>query len=56
MTNELRDMVVSKRPSTQVKEAACETMVTIREDGLRKARAGVTTLDEVLRVALGGLA
>jgi type II secretory ATPase GspE/PulE/Tfp pilus assembly ATPase PilB-like protein len=56
MTAELRDMVVSKRPSTQIKEAARADMLTIRDDGLGKAARGVTSLDEVLRVALGGLA
>jgi type II secretory ATPase GspE/PulE/Tfp pilus assembly ATPase PilB-like protein len=28
-------------------------MVTLRQDGLRKTAEGVTTLEEVLRVALG---
>jgi len=28
-------------------------MRTLREDGLRKAAAGVTTVDEVMRVTMG---
>ena len=49
----LREMVVERRPSTEIKAAALKDMVTILEDGLRKAAGGVTTLEEVLRVAVG---
>ncbi len=51
---ELRELILNKRPSTEIKTQAQEDMLTIREDGLRKTYEGVTTLDEVLRVALGG--
>ena len=50
---ELREMITAKEPSTEIKAAALKDMITIRQDGLRKAAAGITTLDEVLRVALG---
>ena len=50
---ELRELIVARRPSTQIKEAALKDMITIRQDGLRKTAEGVTTLEEVLRVALG---
>jgi type IV pilus assembly protein PilB len=50
---ELREMIVARRPSTEIKSAALKTMITIRQDGRRKAAAGITTIDEVLRVALG---
>jgi type II secretory ATPase GspE/PulE/Tfp pilus assembly ATPase PilB-like protein len=56
ITPELRDLIVSRRPATEIKEAAAKRMLTLRNDGLAKARAGLTTLDEMLRVALGGLA
>jgi type II secretory ATPase GspE/PulE/Tfp pilus assembly ATPase PilB-like protein len=49
----LREMIVAKRSSTEIKAAALKEMVTIRQDGLRKAADGITTLEEVLRVALG---
>jgi type II secretory ATPase GspE/PulE/Tfp pilus assembly ATPase PilB-like protein len=55
VTPELRDMIVARRSSTEIKAAAVKSMVTLREDGLRKAAEGATTLDEILRVALGGL-
>jgi type II secretory ATPase GspE/PulE/Tfp pilus assembly ATPase PilB-like protein len=52
MTPELREMVVAKESSAEIKTAAVKSMVTLREDGLRKAAAGVTTMEEVLRVVL----
>jgi general secretion pathway protein E len=30
-------------------------MRTLREDGLRKAAAGITTIEEILRVTMGDL-
>ncbi len=50
---ELRDLIVNKRPSTEIKAAAQKDMMTIRQDGLRKVSLGITTFDEVLRVAIG---
>jgi type IV pilus assembly protein PilB len=50
---ELRELILLKRPSTQIKAAAVRDMVTIQKDGLRKAALGITTLDEVVRVAVG---
>jgi type II secretion system protein E len=52
MTPELREMVVAKESSAEIKSAAVQNMVTLRDDGLRKAAAGVTTMEEVLRVVL----
>jgi len=49
----LRDLILKKRSSGEIKAAAAKDMITIREDGFRKAAAGLTTFDEVLRVALG---
>jgi type II secretory ATPase GspE/PulE/Tfp pilus assembly ATPase PilB-like protein len=54
MTPALREMVTNRRPSTEIKAAASKEMLTIRQDGLRKAARGITTIEEVLRVALGG--
>ncbi|MBN2490891.1 MAG: Flp pilus assembly complex ATPase component TadA [Planctomycetes bacterium] len=52
MAPELRERVVARQSSTEIKAAALEDMVTLRDDGLRKAAAGVTTMEEVLRVVL----
>jgi len=52
MGPELRELVLAKASSKDIKAAALEDMVTLKEDGLRKAEEGVTTMDEVLRVVL----
>ena len=51
---ELRDMILRKRPSTEIKAAALEKMRTIGQDGLDKASRGITTLQDVIRVAISG--
>lgn len=49
----LRDMVIEKRPPRQLKLAARERGTrSLRESALALARAGRTTLEEVLRVTL----
>jgi type IV pilus assembly protein PilB len=51
---ELQDAVVKRRPSKELAEiAAQQGMRTLRAAGLRKVAAGVTTLDEVVRVTFG---
>ncbi len=52
----IRELVLARASSAEIRAASLETMVTIREDGLRKAAAGVTTLDELVRVALTDVA
>lgn len=53
MSEELRAMIVDRQPANILKKQAISTgMRTIREDGWLKARAGVTTIDEVLRVTM----
>ena len=52
--NEELKQLISERASIQlIRKIARETtgMITLREDGLRKVQQGITTLDEVLRVA-----
>jgi general secretion pathway protein E len=49
--SELCSMVIRRVPSGAIKEyAVSRGMRTLREDGLSKAAAGVTTIEEVLRV------
>jgi general secretion pathway protein E len=51
MSDPLRSMVMKHATSTELRnEAIREGMVTMYEDGLRKAVNGVTTFEEVLRV------
>jgi len=47
----IRKLIINKATSQQIKEQAInEGMTTMLENGMEKALAGVTTLDEVLRV------
>jgi type IV pilus assembly protein PilB len=51
MTDRLKDMTVSLAPQADIAAVAHqEGMMTLREDGLSKVRAGLTSLDEVVRV------
>jgi type IV pilus assembly protein PilB len=51
VTRHLRDLVVARAPEGALRdEAVASGMRSMRADGLAKALAGVTTLDEVLRV------
>ncbi len=50
MTDALRALVMKHATATELKaQAVRDGMVTMYEDGLRKAVAGVTTVEEVLR-------
>jgi general secretion pathway protein E len=52
MDNELRVEVQGRRGSEELREMAIKKgMRTLLDDGIRLAKAGVTTLDEVMRVA-----
>lgn len=52
MTRELRDMTTRRSPAADIREAAERGgMLTLFEMGVRKVLDGVTTLDEVVRVA-----
>jgi type II secretion system protein E len=51
MTEELRSMMLRKAPGHELRQRAIvEGMTTLRQDGWRKCCAGLTTIDEVLRV------
>jgi type II secretory ATPase GspE/PulE/Tfp pilus assembly ATPase PilB-like protein len=48
----LRSMVVHQRPSNEIKKSAMEHgLVTLRKDGWNRVIQGMTTVEEVLRVA-----
>ena len=51
LTDEIREMLVERRPSADIKRAAKKTgMTTLRRSALVKAFAGQTTLEEINRV------
>jgi type IV pilus assembly protein PilB len=51
LSERIKDMIVSQAAEADIGTAAREEgMLTLREDGLRKVRAGQTSLEEILRV------
>ncbi len=51
LSDRIREMIISRRPTSEIKRAAREEgMSFLRESGLRKVRAGVTTLREINKV------
>jgi type IV pilus assembly protein PilB len=51
MTERLKDMTVNQASQAEISAVARqEGMATLREDGLAKARGGLTSFDEVVRV------
>ncbi|MGA8100841.1 MAG: GspE/PulE family protein [Candidatus Acidiferrales bacterium] len=51
LTDRIREMIIDRRPTSEIKRVAKdEGMVFLRESGLAKIRAGVTTLREINKV------
>ena len=51
MDNEIRQLLTSGSDAVTIRDAAVKAgMTTLFEDGLEKVKAGITTLDEVMRV------
>ena len=50
---ELREMILLRRSSAEIKAAAVRTMLTMHQDALQKAAAGITSLEEIVRVSSG---
>ncbi len=51
LTDRIREMIVDRRPTSEIKRIACEEgMITLRESGLAKIRAGITTVKEINKV------
>ncbi len=55
MDEEIQDMIYKKVSSDNLRRRARELgMRTLREDGIRKVISGMTTLEEVLAITMGG--
>lgn len=53
LNSKLRDMVQKKMSSEEIKaEAVKDGMLTLRDDGIRKALDGLTSLSEIIRVTI----
>ena len=51
LTDRIREMIVDRRPTSEIKRAAREEgMATLRESGLGKIKAGVTSIKEINKV------
>jgi len=51
MSERIKEMIVAGAAEAEIASTACEEgMLTLREDGLVKVKAGLTSLEEVLRV------
>ena len=51
---EIQDLIYEKVAASTIREAARKSgMRTLREDALRKAAAGITTLSEVIGATVG---
>jgi type IV pilus assembly protein PilB len=51
LSDHIREMIVDRRPTSEIKRAAIEEgMITLRESGMAKVRAGITTLREINKV------
>ena len=51
LSDRIREMIINRRPTSEIKRAAREEgMAFLRESGLRKIRFGLTTLREINKV------
>ncbi len=56
MTPEIRELILKRAPERDLEEVACQQgMKTLREQGLLKVAARITTLEEVFRTTIGGV-
>ncbi len=53
VTSELRELILQRKSSAELKAATRKTMLSMHQDALIKAAAGVTSLEEILRVSSG---
>ena len=55
LSSELKEMILQKRSNAELKTVAQRGMITMHQDALQKAAAGVISLEEILRVSSGDL-
>jgi type II secretory ATPase GspE/PulE/Tfp pilus assembly ATPase PilB-like protein len=52
---EMKELILQKRSNAELKATAQRSMMTMHQDALQKAKAGLTSLEEILRVSSGDL-
>ena len=51
LSEELQELIVRRAPLSEISQAAIAAgMITLMKDGMAKVKAGITTLEEILRV------
>jgi type II secretory ATPase GspE/PulE/Tfp pilus assembly ATPase PilB-like protein len=51
ISEDIRSLILRRAATNEIRRAAVDGgMITLREDGWAKARAGLTTVEEILRV------
>lgn len=53
ITPDLRELILQRKSSGAIKEAARSSIMTMQQDAMRKANAGITSVEEILRVCAG---
>ncbi|MCI0744309.1 MAG: Flp pilus assembly complex ATPase component TadA [Verrucomicrobia subdivision 3 bacterium] len=53
INGELRELILQRRSSAELKAAASKWMITLHQDALQKAADGITSLEEIVRVSSG---
>jgi type IV pilus assembly protein PilB len=53
LTDEIKEMILDKKPLSEIKKQAMEQgMIPIRKNGLEKVRTGITSFEELNRVTI----
>jgi type IV pilus assembly protein PilB len=53
LTDEVKEMILAKKPTSEIKKVAMEQgMVPIRRNGLARVKAGFTSIEELNRVTV----
>jgi type IV pilus assembly protein PilB len=53
LTDEIKEMILAKKPTSEIKKIAMEQgMIPIRKNGLNSVKAGVTSIEELNRVTV----
>ena len=53
ITPELRELILQRKSSAELRARSRGQMISLFEDGLRKAASGMTSLEEIVRVCSG---
>jgi type II secretory ATPase GspE/PulE/Tfp pilus assembly ATPase PilB-like protein len=53
ISEDIREMIINSKDENTIRQKALkEGMLTLKQDGLQKVKQGITTLEEVLSVAI----